>query len=74
MQLVELVREGVHTDLRFQVRWPERWRPGKHDLIGSSHQLFHFLVVMAAFSHLVGLLKAFDYRHGGQGASCAEVS
>jgi len=57
----------------YAARWPERWRPGQHDLIGSSHQLFHVLVVMAAVSHLVGLLKAFDYRHGIHGAVCKEV-
>lgn len=44
-------------------RFPERARPGKFDIWGSSHQLFHILVVMAATAHLVGLVKAFDYEH-----------
>jgi adiponectin receptor len=45
-------------------RVPEKWAPGKYDLIGSSHQIFHVLVVMAATTHLVGLVKAFDHEHG----------
>lgn len=61
---------NVRADLSVQARWPEKWRPGKHDLFGSSHQLFHVLVVLAAGSHLVGLLKAFDHRHGSAGATC----
>ncbi|QIW95163.1 hypothetical protein AMS68_000681 [Peltaster fructicola] len=44
-------------------RVPERWRPGSFDIWGSSHQIFHVLVVLAAASHLVGLLKAFDNEH-----------
>ena len=52
-----------------QARWPERIAPGKFDVIGSSHQIFHVLVVLAAASHLVGLVTAFDYRHG-HAASC----
>ena len=46
-----------------QSRIPERWRPGAFDIWGSSHQIFHVLVVLAAAAHLVGLLKAFDYEH-----------
>lgn len=46
-----------------QARIPERWRPGAFDIWGSSHQIFHVLVVLAAATHLVGLLKAFDYEH-----------
>jgi adiponectin receptor len=62
--------DSVIKLIDFQARWPERWRPGKHDLLGSSHQIFHVLIVLAALSHLVGLLKAFDYRHGPNGATC----
>ncbi|KAF2718855.1 HlyIII-domain-containing protein [Polychaeton citri CBS 116435] len=48
----------------YAARIPERWKPGQFDLFGSSHQIFHVLVVLAAATHLVGLLKAFDYEHG----------
>lgn len=42
---------------------PERWRPGTFDIFGSSHQIFHVLVLLAAASHFVGLLNAFDHEH-----------
>lgn len=44
-------------------RFPERLSPGSFDIWGSSHQIFHVLVVLAATSHLVGMIKAFDYEH-----------
>ncbi|KAH9877118.1 hypothetical protein IAQ61_002481 [Plenodomus lingam] len=47
----------------YAARVPEKWSPGKFDIWGSSHQIFHVLVVLAAASHLVGLIKAFDYEH-----------
>ncbi len=49
---------------------PERLRPGKFDIWGSSHQIFHVLVVAAAVAHLIGLLKAFDYNHAMFGVTC----
>jgi adiponectin receptor len=54
----------------YAARVPERLRPGKFDLWGSSHQIFHVLVVCAAVAHLTGLLRAFDYRHSGIAESC----
>ncbi|KAK5016827.1 hypothetical protein LTR16_003060 [Cryomyces antarcticus] len=47
----------------YAARVPERFYPGRFDIYGSSHQIFHVLVVLAAAAHLVGLLKAFDYEH-----------
>lgn len=44
-----------------QARVPERLHPGAFDVWGSSHQIFHVLIVLAAMAHLVGLLKAFDH-------------
>lgn len=54
----------------YAARVPERLRPGKFDLWGSSHQIFHVLVVCAAGAHLTGLLRAFDYRHNGLTETC----
>lgn len=54
----------------YAARVPERLRPGKFDILGSSHQIFHVLVVCAAVSHLTGLLQAFDYRHSGIADTC----
>ncbi|KAG5208403.1 hemolysin-III channel protein Izh2 [Trichophyton interdigitale] len=47
----------------YAARVPECLHPGKYDIIGHSHQIFHVLVVLAAGAHLTGLLGAFDYRH-----------
>ncbi|KZF19794.1 hemolysin-III channel protein Izh2 [Xylona heveae TC161] len=47
----------------YAARVPERFSPGTFDIWGSSHQIFHTLVVLAAVAHLIGLLKAFDYNH-----------
>ncbi|CAO2833920.1 unnamed protein product [Amaranthus hypochondriacus] len=37
--------------LIYAKRIPERWRPGKFDIAGHSHQLFHILVVAGAYTH-----------------------
>ena len=54
----------------YACRFPESVHPGRYDKFGASHQIFHIFVVLAAASHLVGLLKAFDYRHGISGSIC----
>lgn len=54
----------------YACRFPESSNPGAFDRIGASHQIFHICVVMAAASHLRGLLQAFDYRHGVAGINC----
>ncbi|CAL5372716.1 unnamed protein product [Camellia sinensis] len=35
----------------YTTRIPERWMPGKFDIAGHSHQLFHVLVVAGAYTH-----------------------
>eukprot|EP00249_Psilotum_nudum_P018080 c26629_g1_i3 orf=463-1626(-) len=43
--------------LVYAARIPERWKPGKFDIAGHSHQLFHILVVAGAYTHYqAGLL------------------
>ncbi|KAJ4965658.1 hypothetical protein NE237_017507 [Protea cynaroides] len=37
--------------LIYAARIPERWKPGKFDIAGHSHQLFHVLVVAGAYTH-----------------------
>lgn len=54
----------------YACRFPESLHPGRYDKVGSSHQIFHVFVVLAAASHLIGLLKAFDYWHGVSGGIC----
>ena len=52
----------------YAARVPEKWSPGKYDIWGSSHQIFHVLVVLAAGVHCMGLVKAFDAEHGRRAA------
>ncbi|KAL7936382.1 mPR-typeG-protein-coupled receptor [Trichoderma chlorosporum] len=49
--------------LFYITKFPESRYPGKFDFYGSSHQLFHILVVFATVFQLVGILNAFDYNH-----------
>ncbi|GLU09631.1 hypothetical protein SLE2022_264800 [Rubroshorea leprosula] len=47
-------------------RIPERWKPGRFDLAGHSHQIFHVLVVMGALAHYGATLVFLEWRdrHG----------
>ena len=46
----------------YACRIPERWFPGKCDILFHSHQIFHTLVVLAAFTHFHGLIEMSRYR------------
>lgn len=43
-------------------RVPERWLPGRFDLAGHSHQLFHVLVVFGALAHYCATLVLLEWR------------
>ncbi|TEY65334.1 hypothetical protein BOTCAL_0141g00190 [Botryotinia calthae] len=47
----------------YSLRIPECCFPGKFDILGHSHQIFHTLVVAASIMHLVGLLKAYEHEY-----------
>ncbi|KAL1874413.1 hypothetical protein VTK73DRAFT_339 [Phialemonium thermophilum] len=49
--------------LVYATRIPESIWPGRFDIFGCSHQLFHVLVVLATVTHLVGILLAHDYNY-----------
>ncbi|GAP90837.1 putative mPR-like GPCR protein [Rosellinia necatrix] len=49
--------------ITYACRFPECIKPGTFDIFGSSHQIFHILVVIATLVHLVGVLQAFDYNY-----------
>lgn len=51
-------------------RIPERLWPGRFDILGASHQIFHFCVVAAALCHYKGLLESVRYVHGVAGGRC----
>ncbi|CAG8561522.1 302_t:CDS:2 [Paraglomus occultum] len=55
--------------LIYGARVPERWFPGKFDIWGSSHQIFHIFVVGAALVHYYGVTKTMAYWHA-QNHSC----
>ncbi|XP_050538967.1 adiponectin receptor protein isoform X4 [Daktulosphaira vitifoliae] len=48
--------------LLYALRVPERFFPGKCDLLFQSHQIFHVLVILAAFVHYHGITKMAEYR------------
>ncbi|TGZ81436.1 putative hemolysin-III channel protein Izh2 [Ascodesmis nigricans] len=54
----------------YAARVPERFYPGRFDLVGASHQIFHCFVIMAAVSHMWGLVRAFDWAHSRGGDVC----
>ncbi|XP_042493769.1 heptahelical transmembrane protein 4-like [Macadamia integrifolia] len=48
--------------LVYVTRIPERWKPGKFDIAGHSHQLFHVLVVAGAYTHYRASLVYLRWR------------
>ena len=58
----------------YAARLPEKLAPGRFDIVGSSHQIFHVLVVLAALAHLRGLVVAFDARQARVLAAAAAAA
>jgi len=46
----------------YQIRFPEVCWPGKFDLLGQSHQIFHILTAIATFIHYMTLLQYYKIR------------
>ncbi|KAF2818992.1 HlyIII-domain-containing protein [Ophiobolus disseminans] len=57
----------------YAARIPEKWFSGKFDIWGSSHQIFHVLVVLAAATHFCGLYRAFREEQSMRSAAEAEA-
>lgn len=51
----------------FATRFPERLRPGRFDLLLSSHQLFHILIVLAFVMYTQACLTLWRWRALGEG-------
>ncbi|KAF9372796.1 hypothetical protein CPB97_001006 [Podila verticillata] len=49
--------------LLYGSRTPERFFPGKCDHFGSSHQIFHMMVLMGVVAHFLGVTKAMAFWH-----------
>ncbi|XP_057768007.1 heptahelical transmembrane protein 1-like [Salvia miltiorrhiza] len=48
--------------LFYVTRVPERWLPGRFDLAGHSHQIFHVFVLVGALAHYAAAQVFFTYR------------
>ncbi|KAJ6816067.1 heptahelical transmembrane protein 4-like [Iris pallida] len=46
----------------YVARVPERWMPGRFDIVGHSHQLFHVLVIAGAYTHYLAGLEYLKWR------------
>ncbi|XP_036389620.1 adiponectin receptor protein 1-like isoform X1 [Megalops cyprinoides] len=57
----------------YAARIPERYFPGKCDIWFQSHQIFHVLVVAAAFIHFYGISNLQEFRYGLEGG-CTDDS
>jgi adiponectin receptor len=64
--------------LLFMFQAPERWWPGRLDLWGNSHNIFHVLIVVASTVHFLGVLESMKFWKGraggggsGDGGMCA---
>ncbi|KAI4910662.1 hypothetical protein J4E90_006917 [Alternaria incomplexa] len=60
--LIELSLYAAGT-LIFATRPPERFAPGKFDLFGSSHQIFHLLILAAMWVNCLALTQSFRSVH-----------
>lgn len=47
----------------YMARIPERFAPGMFDLFGASHQIFHILILIAAFCHYISIRRAHGFWH-----------
>ncbi|KAI0168749.1 mPR-like GPCR protein [Pestalotiopsis sp. NC0098] len=56
--LVELAFYGTGVIL-YGFRIPERLAPGRFDIWGSSHQIFHITILCAMYTHVTALLQSF---------------
>lgn len=46
----------------YACRIPERWFPGKFDIAGHSHQLWHTAVVLGAWVHYLAMMILLQWR------------
>lgn len=64
----------------YAARIPERFAPGRFDMLGASHQIFHVLILAAAAAHYISIRRAYAFWHtveslspldGGRSGVCA---
>ncbi|CCE61149.1 hypothetical protein TPHA_0A00640 [Tetrapisispora phaffii CBS 4417] len=49
--------------LLYGYRIPEIFAPGRFDLVGSSHQIFHVMVVIGSLFHLKAVIGSYEFMH-----------
>lgn len=54
----------------YATKTPEKIWPGRFDIIGASHQVFHIMVLFGAAAHLVGIVQAFNFNHHPETRLC----
>ena len=47
----------------YAARVPERFAPGRFDMLGASHQIFHVLILAAAAAHYISIRRAYAFWH-----------
>ncbi|KAI9252964.1 pPR-type GPCR protein [Phascolomyces articulosus] len=70
--LVLMAVSYVGGALIYACRVPERWLPGKFNIWGASHQIFHICVLIAATSHYLGVRRAMAFWHQEENPLCAQ--
>ncbi|TKY87139.1 hypothetical protein EX895_003816 [Sporisorium graminicola] len=58
--------------LLYAARIPERFAPGRFDMLGASHQVFHVLILAAAAAHYVSIRRAYAFWHTVEALSPAD--
>lgn len=58
-----IIVRDKRTNWQQQSRTPERFAPGKFDIWGSSHQIFHVAILCAMYVHAIALKHAFTAYH-----------
>ncbi|KAJ6627447.1 HlyIII-domain-containing protein [Mycena sp. CBHHK59/15] len=56
--------------LLYSERCPECLAPGKFDIIGASHQIFHVCSLVAVLTHYLAISDGFRYWHFERNGSC----
>lgn len=56
-------RKECTLKILLQFRIPERLAPGRFDIWGSSHQIFHVAILCAMYTHVTALLQRFTTCH-----------
>jgi adiponectin receptor len=63
--VIETAALNLVGAVAYATRIPERLCSERFDVLGQSHQILHFMVILAGLTHMLGLLRAADFVHSG---------